>query len=42
VDLFFAKTIEPRHQPLFSINYCSLYPISFSGLFCTTKEEYID
>jgi hypothetical protein len=37
VELFCAKTIKPRHKPLFSINYCSLNTVSFSGLFCTTK-----
>jgi hypothetical protein len=37
VDLFFAKTIEPRRKPLFSINYDSLRSLSISGVFCTTK-----
>ncbi len=37
VDLFFAKTIEPRRKPLFSSNYSSLDTVRFSGLFCTNK-----
>ena len=37
MDLFFAKTIEPRHKPLFSIKYYFLDTVSFSGLFCITK-----
>ena len=37
MDLFFAKTIEPRFRPFSPLIIPPLYSVIFSGLLCTTK-----